>query len=106
VGDYTVAADEISVHRKTTEANVADTVTFAVRRRSVEVINLSADPDAQIWFSTDGNDPEVDGSNTVIVPAGGSAESTDTKRDNVTVVRLISEVPATYSVTAAAAATS
>lgn len=99
---YGVGADEVSVHRKTTTADVVDTVTFAGRRTSVEVSNLSADDAAVLFFTVDGTEPVVDGSRTTLAVPGGVVEVPDTRPGNSTVVKLISPTAATYSVTAAA----
>ena len=99
---YSASQSEISVHRKSTVAGVVDSVTFDGRRSSVEVSNLSADASAFLFFTVDGSEPVVDGSRTTLVMPGGVVEVLDTRRTNETVVKLISAIPALYSVTAAA----
>lgn len=102
MADYQVAQDAISVHRKTTVAGVVDTITFAGRRTSVEIMNYSAGSDAFLFFTSDGSVPVVDGERTGIANPGSGVEIPDTRPGNETVIRLISPVPALYSVTAAA----
>lgn len=102
MADYAVGQDAISVHRKTTTAGVADTVTFAGRRSTVEVSNLSTDADSWLFFTVDGSAPQVDGPKTTLVGPGGVVEVEDRTPSNATIVRLISPGAALYSVTAAA----
>ncbi|MBT0771815.1 hypothetical protein KIH74_22935 [Kineosporia sp. J2-2] len=102
MADYLVGQDAISVHRKTTTAGVADSVTFAGRRLTAEVTNWSAADDAVLFFTVDGSDPAVDGDRTTALGPGGIVEVEDRRRSNDTLIRLVSAVPVTYSVTAAA----
>lgn len=99
---HEVGAEEISAHRRTTTAGIPATVVFAGRRPTIEVANLSSDPEALIFFTVDGSVPVVDGARTTLVAPGGVVEVRDTRPGNESIVQLISPVAATYSVTAAA----
>jgi hypothetical protein len=101
MAEYSAAEDEFAVHRRTTTAGVPDSVRFAGRRRSAEVVNLSADEGAMLFFTVDGSKPVVDGPTSYLVVPGGVLEVADTRQANDTLVRVISDGAALYSVTTA-----
>lgn len=84
-----------SVHR-TLVASTVDRLTFGSNFVQVEVVNR--DGAAEIYFTVDGTDPTVGGTNTHVLPAAIGAVVVAASKRATTVVRLISSGTPAYSV--------
>lgn len=84
----------------TLTAGLVDTVTFDREVQTVEILNRGA---SELYFTTDGSTPVVNGDNNYVVLAGSALKVSNdgTWDDRMTVVKLVSSVGIAYSVTAA-----
>jgi hypothetical protein len=76
------------------ESNTVDTVSVGVDADFIEVLNRGTD---DIYFRFDGTDPEIDGNNSEIVPAGTALE-VPRKASGNAVVKIISAGTPDYTV--------
>lgn len=100
---YTLNRGETAAQDKVLGANVADAVNFPQETRFVEVIT---DGTADVFVTTDGSVPTIDGAHTLKIPAtalpfsGATARPTSSRRLELdgTQVQLISTGAVKYSV--------
>ncbi len=95
---HTVASDSIASHDNALVAGTADTVTFAMQLRTVEVLS---DGSAAIYIRTDGAPAAVSDAHCWKLPAGSvSAIRVPVSWGQNAIVSLISSGTPVYSVTA------
>lgn len=61
----------VAAHRKTLTANTVDTVTLTSVTRGARVDVVNHDASADLFVTTDGSAPAVQGASSYVVPAGG-----------------------------------
>ena len=94
MASYAVGAGENGAWAKVLTASTVDTVTFTRDLSSVEVFNEG--PGA-VYFTVNGSTPVVGSSASWYVPVNG-VRSVESPEGSGTVVKLISSVTPTYSV--------
>src|SRR4051812_46118160 len=93
---HKVGRGEVGAHELVLAANTVDTVEFASNLAQVEVVSDGA---AAIYYTVDGEEPTVKGTNCFYLPAGGPcSREVESKTNQPTVVRLISPGTPTCSV--------
>ena len=77
-----------SPQHATLEADTVETFTFDEDFNAVEVLNV--DGAAAVYFTTDGEDPEVAGTGSNVLPAAVGGLTMDVQSGSATVVKCIS----------------
>lgn len=93
---HKVGRGEVGVHELALAANTVDAVEFSSDLTRVEVVK---DSGAAIYFTIDGSEPSIKGTDCFYLPAGvACSREVSSPAYKTTVVRLISAGTPTYSV--------
>lgn len=99
MANYSIASKtggEVGAYNKTLVASTIDQVSFDTRESVVEIIS---DGTADIFGTTDGSTPTVNGPQCFIIPAGGViVRELSPRGSGTTVIKLISSGTPKYSV--------
>lgn len=93
---HTIASGQVGKHEITLTADTVETVVFegGLGRATV----LSHDGAAAVYFTTDGTEPSVAGSNCWVVPAAIGALTVPVRSSGPNTVKVVSEGTPTISV--------